>query len=187
MKIILASQSPRRRELLSSLGFTFDIIAPDICEDIIEGLSPAEFAAELSQRKLFAVADMLKNANDTIIIAADTIVSIDNKILGKPEDENDAFNMLKMLSGHWHNVFTGLSVSINEKFITNICRTRVKFRDLTDEKILAYIRTGEPFDKAGSYGIQGLAKEFVETYEGSYNNVVGLPTEMLMKILNCDF
>ena len=181
MKIILASQSPRRRELLSELGFTFEIIVPDICEDLIDGLSPAEFAAELSRRKLEAVANMHGNAD--VIIAADTIVSINGEILNKPTDEAEAFKMLRTLSGGWHSVFTGLSVMLNGEITTQVCETRVKFRKLSDEEIRAYIRTGEPFDKAGGYGIQGAAGDFVESYDGSYTNVVGLPTEMLAEIL----
>jgi len=240
MKIILASQSPRRRELLSELGFTFDIVVPDICEDLIDGLSPAEFAAELSRRKLEAVLSLVGDAvpsvprsaedcrpytrnlksdhstpNDqTTIIAADTIVALGNRILGKPADEREAFEMLRTLSGGWHSVFTGLSVGFvgvglacppttsthpqndithpraaddrpykNIKITTRTCETRVKFRELSDEEILAYIQTGEPFDKAGGYGIQGAAGDFVESYDGSYTNVVGLPTEMLATIL----
>ncbi|MCL2838245.1 MAG: Maf family protein [Oscillospiraceae bacterium] len=183
-KIILASQSPRRRELLSKLGFTFDVIAPDVCEDIIDGLSPAEFAATLSRRKLNAILDMADTqADSAVIIAADTVVSIDNRILGKPTDENDAHLMLQALSGRQHSVFTGLSVSLDGKIVTDVCETLVQFRDLTDDEIRDYIKTGEPFDKAGGYGIQGAAKEFVASYDGSYNNVVGLPTEMLMNIL----
>ena len=184
-KIILASQSPRRRELLYSLGFDFEIITPDVCEDLIEGLSPADFAATISRRKLDAVLNTLCRGGNlppaVAIIAADTVVSINNKILGKPIDENDAFDTLKTLSNNWHSVFTGLSVSVNGIVTTEVCETRVKFRNLTDDEILAYIKTGKPLDKAGSYGIQEC--DFVEKYDGSYNNVVGLPTEMLMKIL----
>jgi len=182
-KFILASQSPRRRELLSALGFTFDVIAPDVCEDIIHGLSPAEFAATLSRRKLDAILDSLSEGQVATIIAADTVVAIDNRILSKPIDENEAFDMLKTLSGRRHSVFTGLSVSIDGKIVTDVCETLVKFRELTDDEIRDYIKSGEPFDKAGGYGIQGAAKAFVECYDGSYNNVVGLPIEMLMEIL----
>ena len=183
-KIILASQSPRRRELLTSMGLEFDIIVPNVCEDLIDGLSPAEFAAELSRRKLNEVLESLEVVDDAVIIAADTVVTIDGKILGKPANEVEAFEMLKMLSGRRHSVITGLSVAIGAKVVTDFCETKVKFRDLTDGEIREYIKTGELFDKAGAYGIQGAAKDFVETYDGSYDNVVGLPTEMLREIMN---
>jgi len=188
MKIILASQSPRRRDILMSMGYEFDIIIPNVNEDLIDGLSPAEFAATLSRRKADAVAGMITVDNDEFtIIAADTIVAINNQILGKPTDETDAFNMLKMLSGNWHSVFTGVTAVFltnkNTDIVTDVCETRVKFRTLTDSEILNYIKTGEPFDKAGSYGIQGFAKDFIESFDGSFTNVVGLPEELLTKLL----
>jgi len=207
--------------LLTELGFTFEIIVPYVNVALIEGLSPAEFAAELSRRKLGAVAEIAganlcgcpqdkitcpRAADDrpyndqTTIIAADTIVALSERILGKPTDEREAFEMLRTLSGGWHSVFTGLSVGDLKtqssasyadssfqkeplKIITQVCETRVKFRELSDEEIRAYIASGEPFDKAGGYGIQGAARDFVETFDGSYTNVVGLPTEMLVEIL----
>ena len=188
MKIILASQSPRRKQILSEIGYEFDIIVPNVNEDLIDGVSPAEFVKILSKRKSEAVTEMLSGENDTFtIIAADTVVVINDKILGKPLDEADAFNMLKTLSGNWHSVFTGLTVMYienkNTDFLTEVCETRVKFRNLTDQEILAYIKTGESFDKAGSYGIQGFGKDFVETYDGSFTNVVGLPKELLTKLI----
>jgi len=170
------------------MGYKFDIIVPNVNEDLIDGISPAEFAKILSRRKADKVAEMLDSENDEfVIIAADTIVVINNKILGKPTDKPDAFNMLKTLSGNWHSVFTGLTVLFlgnkNTSFITNCVETRVKFRNLTDQEIRNYIKTGEPMDKAGSYGIQGFAKDFVEKFDGSLTNVIGLPADELQTIM----
>ena len=209
MKIILASQSPRRREILTSLGYEFDIVIPNVNEDLIDGLSPVEFVKLLSRRKADVVEDLVgansvrpqhkthaipdtfftkEDNNETIaIIAADTVVAINGQILGKPIDEADAFNMLNTLSGNQHSVFTGFTVIfLKNKIanaITDVCETRVKFKILTDSEILDYIKTGEPMDKAGSYGIQGLAKDFIETFDGSLTNVIGLPADELQAIL----
>ena len=171
-KIILASGSPRRRELLHSLGLDFTIYKPDVDEKIINGESPENLCERLSRLKSSAGA---KKFPDSIIIAADTIVVIDNKILGKPHGRDDAFNMLSTLQGRTHEVLTGLTVCMNEKIISHVEHTRVKFRKLNESEIRAYISTGESDDKAGAYAVQGKGSLLVESLEGDYFNVVGLP------------
>jgi septum formation protein len=173
MKIILASSSPRRKDLLNQIGFDFEIIVSDVDEDIGER-DPAELVKKLAYAKANAVAG---GAGDAIIIGADTIVWIDDEILGKPADAEHAFKMLKQLSGRAHRVYTGLAIfntATNERKVT-VDETDVYFRELSDEEINAYIATGEPMDKAGAYGLQGRAAMFVRRIEGDYFTVVGLP------------
>ena len=172
MKIILASGSPRRRELLKSLGLEFNVYKPDVDESMIDGESPSELCARLSRLKAHAGAEKFP---DALVIAADTIVVIDGVILGKPKDRHDAFMMLKSLQGKWHEVITGITVCMKEKFITHAEHTRVKFRELSDSEIHAYVSTGECDDKAGAYAVQGYGSLLVERIEGDYFNVVGLP------------
>lgn len=176
--IILASQSPRRYELMKLTDFEFIVKPSDADESISGNLSPQEIVKELSFRK----AKAIQSEND-IIIGADTVVSIDGEILGKPKDKNDAYNMLKKLSGRTHSVFTGVTVLKNEKTETFCEETKVKFYDITDEEINSYIETKEPFDKAGAYGIQQRGGLFVEKIDGDYNNVVGLPMAKLLQVL----
>lgn len=176
--IILASQSPRRRELMALTDLEFIVKPSDADENVTQNLSPKETVEFLSLKKALA----LKNEND-IIIGADTVVSIDGKILGKPKDEKDAYNMLKILSGRTHSVYTGVTVIKNERTETFSCETKVTFYPISDEEIKDYVKTGEPLDKAGAYGIQLKGGLFVEKIEGDYNNVVGLPIARLLKIL----
>lgn len=178
--IILASKSPRRQELLNLMGYSFKVELKDVDESYPKNLSPAEIAVYISEKK----AKAFKSEND-IVITADTIVAINGEILGKPENHAHAFEMLRKLSGAKHEVFTGVSLAKGEKIISFYDRTEVYCREVSDEEINYYITHFKPFDKAGSYGVQdwwGLA--VVERLEGSYTNVMGLPTEKLYKALN---
>ena len=176
-KIILASGSPRRRELLRQVGIPFDVDTSDVDETMPGGTAPDKYVEELSKRKAEAVAS--KHPGDTVL-GADTIVAFDGKILGKPKDEKEAYEMLKMLAGKTHSVYTGVAIISPEKGgnrktdVFNV-RTDVKMYD-SDEGILReYAMSGEPLDKAGSYGIQGKGAILVERIEGDYSNVKGLP------------
>lgn len=176
--IILASKSPRRKELLSFITTDFTVKSADVDETLPQGITPDKAVEYLSKIK----AEPLKNEND-IVIGADTVVALDGKILGKPRDEADAFATLRMLSGREHSVFTGVSVIKGEKIETFSVQTKVKMFELTDEEIEEYIATAEPFDKAGSYGIQGKGSLLVEKIDGDYFNVVGLPISRLNRVL----
>lgn len=178
--LILASGSPRRRELLSRMGYQFEIEIPDVDENVSG--HARDVVAILSRRKAEAVAAM---HSEGIIIASDTLVSLHGQALGKPTDEADAFDMLRTLSGNTHEVFTGVTIinALSGCSQTRVVRTGVTFRALTDEEIRAYIATGEPMDKAGAYGIQGGAGAFVESLDGSYENVVGFPVDDIEDML----
>ncbi len=180
MKLILASQSPRRRELLGLMGIPFDIRVADIDEAMDGAKSPFDEVARVSRQKALAVP----REKDDVVVAADTIVVCDGKVLGKPRDEADAFRMLSMLSGGSHEVMTGLTVLQNDTVVTGTEVTKLTFRPLTDREIMAYIATGEPMDKAGAYGIQGGAALFASRLEGDYYNVMGLPVCRLAVILD---
>ena len=179
MQLILASQSPRRKELLGLLRLPFTIQVADIDETMDNGKSPYDEVARIAQLKAQAID---RDFGD-VVIAADTIVVCENEILCKPKDEEDAFRMLKMLSGRDHQVMTGLCVLRGDHIRVCTEVTDIHFRDLTDGEIWAYIRTGEPMDKAGAYGIQGYASLFVDKISGDYFNVVGLPVCRLGQIL----
>ncbi len=185
-KLVLASNSPRRKELLMNLGVNFDIIVKEVEEIKETHLDPQEVASENAFRKAKACVEYLKE--DAIIIAADTIV-YNKQILGKPSSKEEAYTMLKSLSGTNHDVITGIAVlewPTNKKVVTTVT-TKVSFKDLTDEEINKYINSGEPMDKAGAYGIQGRAALFVKQIEGDYFNVVGLPLFKIEEILKKDF
>lgn len=175
IKLILASKSPRRIEMLENLGLCPEIIPANVDENIDEFKNLPDVAVtELAKRKAQAVSE--KNSDDNfLIIAADTLVYKGNSLLGKPKDENDAFCMLKTLSGDFHSVYTGFAVCYKGKTVARSVETKVFFKKLTDEEIYAYIKSKEPMDKAGSYGIQGKGALFVSKIEGDYFNVVGLP------------
>jgi len=172
MKIILASASPRRRELLAATGYEFTIHAPDIDETIAPGTRPVDAARELACQKAEAVAALYPGA---CVIAADTIVVIDGEILGKPCDESDAVRMLRQLSGCEHTVITGVCIQKNAQQITFAEQTQVQFYALDDDEIARYVATGEPLDKAGAYGIQGRGAVLVKSIMGDFYNVMGLP------------
>lgn len=176
--IILASKSPRRKELLSLITSDFEIKTADVDETLPDGITPEKAVEYLSKIK----AQPFANGTDTII-GADTVVTIDNKILGKPKDREDAFAMLRMLSGKVHSVFTGVTVIKPGAEVTFSVQTKVRFFDLSDEGIHSYLSTGEPYDKAGAYGIQGKGALLVESIEGDYFNVVGLPVSRLNQYL----
>ena len=181
MEIILASQSPRRKELLTRIGLTFRISSPDVDETVEPGLSPADTVETLSLRKARAAA---KNARpDELIIAADTVVALDDDVLGKPRDGDDAFAMLSALSGREHRVYTGVTVLRGDRAVTEHEETAVAFRELSPDEIRGYIATGEPLDKAGAYGIQGVGALLVSGIRGDYSNVMGLPVFRLGRIL----
>ena len=183
MNIILASNSPRRRELLERIGLTgFTVAAPNVDETVEDGLSPAQIVEALSLRKARAAAE--KAGLEDLIIAADTVVALDGGVLGKPQDESDAFAMLSALSGREHHVFTGVTVLQGGKAVTEHEETAVAFRAIAPEEIRGYIATGEPMDKAGSYGIQGIGALLVSGIRGDYCNVMGLPVFRLGQILS---
>ena len=182
MKIVLASASPRRRELLSTVGVTdFEVCPAKGEENAAEGLPPQEIVKSLSCAKAREVA--ANYGADAVVIAADTIVWADGRVFGKPHDENEAFAMLSTLSGKSHEVYTGITVIYGEKIVSEAECTSVWFRSLSDDEIKAYIATGEPMDKAGAYGIQGMASLMVEKIDGDYFNVVGLPLCRLGQML----
>lgn len=179
MKLVLASQSPRRKELLGLFGIPFSVRVADIDETIADFADPAAAVAQLSLRKALAV----NPGADEVVVAADTVVVCDGRILGKPTDEGHARRMLKLLSGSTHQVMTGLTVISPRGTETVTEVTRLYFRQLTDREIEEYIATGEPMDKAGAYGIQGGAARFCQRLEGDYYNVVGLPVCRLAMLL----
>ena len=180
--IILASNSPRRKELLGQMGLKdFKVSAPNVDESVEDGLPPAEIVERLSLRKARAAADKAR-PND-LIIAADTVVALDGAVLGKPRNEAGAFAMLSALSGREHHVYTGVTVLQGGRALTEHEETAVTFRALEEAEIWGYIATGEPMDKAGAYGIQGLGALLVSGIRGDYCNVVGLPVFRLGRML----
>ena len=180
--IILASASPRRKELLEKINLKFEVDASDCEEDTNPGLEPEELVRQLSIKKAKSVAARHKNA---IIITADTIGVMGDKILGKPQTENEASKMLQTISGKSHLVITGFSIldPNTNKIFTGTVNTRVYIKKLTGHEIDAYVKTGEPLDKAGAYAIQGIGAVIVEKIEGDYYNVMGLPLNALTEAL----
>ena len=179
MQLILASASPRRRELLEKFGVPFLIRAADIDETMDPGKAPFDEVGRVSRRKALAT----EKEFDDILIAADTIVVCEGKVLGKPRDEEDAAAMLRLLSGRDHQVMTGCTVLRGDRCETFTEVTDLHFRDLSEKEIEDYVATGEPMDKAGAYGIQGGAALFCERMVGDYYNVMGLPVCRLGKVL----
>jgi len=189
-KIILASASPRRREILENLGFKFDVLISGADETKLScDIEPKLYVQEMALLKAGEAGKALGKSRDTLLISADTIVVIDGEILGKPKDKEDAFSMLSKLSGKTHEVITGFCV-MDLWSGEAVCRaevTKVEFKNLTPEIIKAYIDTNEPMDKAGSYGIQGKGGILVKKIDGDYFNVVGLPVSSLTDVLMNDF
>lgn len=179
LPLILASGSPRRRELLDLIGLTYTVETPDVDESFSG--RPSETVMEISRRKAAAVA---ARHSDSIIIAADTLVFADGA-LGKPHTPERAKEMLRSLAGNWHHVYTGITVinTRSGRVLRNVDKTRVHLVPMTEQEIDAYVATGEPLDKAGAYGIQGMGGMFVDRIDGSYSNVVGLPMSMLRIML----
>lgn len=182
MKLLLASQSPRRKELLSKLGFDFEVVKID-CEEILpEAIKIGEAAAYLSELKAKAFRDL---TTDEVLITADTVVASEGQILGKPKDEAEAKHMLRMLSGKTHQVYTGITIKSVDKTFTETDVADVELDEISDDEINYYIQNYKPFDKAGSYGIQewlGMAK--IKKLNGSFYTIMGLPTHLVYKILN---
>jgi septum formation protein len=182
-RLILASGSPRRRELLGQLGLPFQVIVSGAPEDVPPGLDPELVAIRLAEQKARAVTAKL---DDGLVLGADTIVVLDGEILGKPVDDDDAARMLRRLSGRAHRVTTGLALidtatgDIARDAVTSV----VRFRPLTEGQIAAYVASGEPHDKAGAYAIQGIGAELIACLEGCFTNVVGLPLCAVAKLLN---
>lgn len=181
MDVVLASQSPRRRELLGQMGLDFRIIIPDIDEHMDRSLPPDKLVEAISAEKAGAVAAQV--GPETVVIAADTVVVWNGAILGKPVHEADARRMLGELAGRTHEVYTGFTVCRGDQAVTRSERTEVTFRPLAGEEIAAYVATGEPMDKAGAYGIQGFGSLLVEGIRGDYFNVMGLPVCLLGQVL----
>lgn len=179
-RFILASASPRRKEILSNAGFDFEIIVSDADENISEDMTPEKTVEELAKRKALSVWESNK---DAVVFGCDTVVAIDGKILGKPADDEDAFNMLRMLSGKVHTVSTGVCICSAEKLTVFSNTTRVEFYSLSDETIKSYIATGECRDKAGAYGIQGYGRVLVKEIKGDYFSVMGLPVSQASRVL----
>ena len=179
--MILASQSPRRQELMKLTGLPFTVRAADVDETMDAALPVSQEVARVSRKKALAIAKTA--AADDIVVAADTVVVIDGMELGKPHDAQDAARMLRLLSGRTHEVVTVMTVCRGEDVKTQTVVTKVTFRALSETEIEAYIRTGEPMDKAGSYGIQGYGAVFVEGLEGDYFSVMGLPLCPLCRML----
>ena len=179
-RLILASGSPRRRELLAQMGYSFEICSPDVDERVP---GPArEVVRVLAQRKARAAAEGRASG---VVIASDTLVSLDGAPLGKPSDAADARRMLRALSGREHDVFTGVCAidCMSGREETRVARTGVRFRALTDREIDDYVATGEPMDKAGAYAVQGGAGAFVESLDGSFENVMGFPVDVAGELL----
>ncbi|MGN0424065.1 MAG: Maf family protein [Acetatifactor sp.] len=185
MRIILASASPRRRELLTQIGIEFEVIVSDV-EEHVTATHPHEVVEELSAQKASAVLEGLQSEEEVLVIGADTVVSIDGIILGKPKDDADAASMLRRLSGRIHQVYTGVTMlyrragreaDVIRKTFSE--KTEVEFFEMLPEEIMEYISSGDCRDKAGSYGIQGFCARYIAGISGDYNNVVGLPVARL--------
>ncbi len=183
-KLILASASPRRAEILNAVGWEFEKHTADIDETELQGENPADYVQRLAVEKAVAVA---KNYENNLILGADTTVVIENQIIGKPTDLADARRMLRMLSGNWHEVLTGIALvkTAEGKSETKIGlqRTRVKFTEISDAEIEFLVEKGNPLDKAGAYAVQAQAALFIERIEGDYWNVVGLPVNLVYELL----
>lgn len=190
-EFILASNSPRRREILSMLGMDFEVMVSDCDENVRASMTPDRLVRELARRKAEAVFGTLPRTDERIVLAADTIVWDGRRVLGKPKDKKDAFNTLLSLSGREHAVYTGVALlgRVGSRTVSSVRaeRTVVRFAKLSENEIRAYVDSGEPLDKAGSYGIQGFGGIFVTELHGDYYNVVGLPISLMRRMLFEDF
>jgi septum formation protein len=186
MKLVLASTSPRRADLLRAAGFSFEILPVHIDERFKKGEKPEKAVTRLAETKASAAAALRHGA---IVLGADTSVVVRGQALGKPLDSEDAKRMMLLLSGRWHEVLTGICVRADRRRLVDVESTRVRMAKLSKAEIDWYVATGEPADKAGAYAVQGLASRFIEAIDGSYSNVVGLPMSRvynLLKQLGCD-
>ena len=189
MRLVLASASPRRAELLAAAGFTFETLATDVDERVVDGEKPLDYVRRLAIEKSAAGLEMLGTEETAavdggvLIIGADTAVIVDDEILGKPAHDDDAARMLRRLSGRSHRVLTGVSVRTAERQAAVVEETLVFFRQLAEAEVGWYVASGEGRDKAGAYAIQGLASRFIPRIEGSYSNVVGLPIARIAELI----
>ncbi len=181
MKVILASKSPRRRELLKELFPEFEVVVSDADENLGPEISPYDAVELLALRKGRAVADL---NGDALVVSSDTLVELDGAPLGKPHDRREAYEMLKGLSGRTHRVDTGVAVHYKGRAISGVAVSEVRFKELSDKEIYDYIDSGEPFDKAGGYGIQGSAGKFVLGFKGDFDTIVGLSVRLTREL--CD-
>jgi septum formation protein len=179
LKLVLASRSPRRAELLTAAGFEFTVRATDVDETPRDGEDPREYVLRLAEEKARAV----EASDDETVLAADTTVVLGNEIMGKPADAADAVRMLRALAGRRHEVITAIGLRRGDRVVRDIASTSVWFAPLSETEIADYVTSGEPMDKAGAYGIQGLASKFIERIDGSYSNVVGLPVALVYHCL----
>lgn len=182
MNVYLASKSPRRRQLLGEMGVVFQTVSADCDETVEEGVHPREAVALLATKKCRAGEEAAKDPQG-LVIGSDTLVELDGIALGKPRDEKDAVGMLLSLSGRPHRVHTGVCVRYRGRELAESVTTTVYFRNFSKEEAEAYVATGEPMDKAGAYGIQGLGGKLVEKIEGSFDNVVGFPTDCVRRLM----
>lgn len=178
-RLVLASGSPRRAEILRSVGWPFQVIVPDIDESVMPGESAMDYVKRLAIEKALAVRGSVQNLP---VLAADTTVVVDGAIIGKPADLEDAKQMIRLLSGRWHEVLTGVAIAIKDEVRAGVQQTRVRFANLNDEEIEFLSRAGNPLDKAGAYAVQGEAALFIESIDGDYWNVVGLPISLVYKL-----
>ncbi|HEU4770443.1 MAG TPA: Maf family protein [Pyrinomonadaceae bacterium] len=179
-KLILASGSPRRRELLTAVGWDFDPVTAGIDESVLDGENPAAYVQRLARSKAEAVAAKLESG---LVLGADTTVVVENQILGQPRDDDDAKRMLELLNGKWHEVLTGVAlVRVGGESRVDYETTRVRFAQMNDTEMDWYVATGEARGKAGAYGIQGAAGLFIEEIEGDYFNIVGLPIRLVYEL-----
>lgn len=179
-KLVLASGSPRRAEILNSVGWEFEKAVPDVDESVVDGESPEDYVQRLAREKALAVAGAYP---DRLVLAADTTVVIDKQIIGKPIDLEDARRMIAMLAGNWHVVLTGVAVSRSGSYRVGLQSTRVKFAPMSEAEIDFLVEKGDPLDKAGAYAVQAQAALFIEGIEGDYWNVVGLPISLVYRLV----
>ena len=191
LEVILASSSPRRREILETVGVDFRVVTAEADESVPAGLAPDGVVCAIAERKCKAVLEALQEKgelrNETLVIACDTVVVYEGMVIGKPLDEAHAILTLGILSDSRHSVYSGLAVYYKGRIVTRAARTDVKFRELSEREIMAYVESGEPMGKAGSYAIQMKGASFVERIEGEFNNVVGLPLVTLLSLLREEF
>ena len=178
-KLVLASRSPRRQEILRAVGWEFEVIAADIDEARLDAEEAVSYVTRLARTKAETIAGQFP---ECLVIGADTVVVIDGEILGQPGDDDDARRMLRLLSGKWHDVLTGVALMKAGDVVVAHETTRVRFSEMSDEEVDWYVATGEPQGKAGAYGIQGAAALFIKEIQGDYFNVVGLPVRLVFEL-----
>lgn len=182
MRIILASKSPRRKEILENIGLKFEIVVSNADESSVTK-NPALLVTELAYKKAIDVYSSLEDKTDTLVIGCDTVVVLGDDILGKPDDKTDAYDMISKLNGKAHTVISGLCLIYNNKVLSDFDSTKVFFDTLTESEIESYINSSEPYDKAGGYAVQGAFSKYIKKIEGCYHNVVGMPVNLLHNML----